>query len=302
MHELLKPFAVDGMNYIERAELMRMLADHDGPYFFDDLVFLNVAADCLCGYLPDTDPKRNFCYYRVVRSGIDGKGRRVEDYAIISCRDPDILERYLDFYYNNRIIRRFSVNVPAKFESASEDSDKTVKALLEKYGGYYKISEERPPIHDYRFPDPDNITATAESGAYQVKNQATNKARSDHEKFKRFIWILYKDGKPLIEEFINPYFEQELGPYPYCVDVGVKAISFGDTEYLREGVKIETEEYAFIRRYIASVFAKEGYIIKSIATGNEDDTDEIYEQMGMEKYRSFILLETEEQTKKDDFI
>lgn len=292
MHELLKPYAVNGMNYIERAALMKMLADHDGSYFLDDLNFLDVAADCLCGYLPDTDPKRNFCYYRVIR-GMDENDRRLANLVIISCRDLNALEKYLDFYYNNRIMKRFSVNVPARFESSDEDSVDTVKALLEKYSGYYRFSEKRPPRHDYRFPDPENITATAENGIYQVKNEVTDKGRSDSEKFKRFIWTLYKDGEPLIEEFVNSFFEQELDPYPYCVDVRLKAISFGNTKYLREGVKIETEEYAYIRRYIASAFAKEGYIIKSIATENEDDTDEIYEQMGMTKYRSFILIETE---------
>ncbi len=284
MHEILKPYIMEELSHIERDELVDILKKTDRSYFLDDLNFLTISEDSLCTYIQGTDVSRNFSYLRILPPNVTGDGiimqdSRVEAFIIITCRDLDVLEKYLDLHYKTRLHNAFAINAPVSFAKPDCDAVEAVKELIKKYDGYYSFPDDFPPMFDYRFPDPENIPAPTPDPKYRVVNELSEGVP---EEASDFCWTLYKHGEPLFNALFSSY----------CEDLGLKCISISATITNYCEHEIESEDLLYLRSYIASKYASDGYTIKNIATNIGGDNDDMCVDLGMKKYRTFIRLVT----------
>ena len=69
--------------------------------------------------------------------------------------------------------------------------------------------------------------------------------------------------------------------------------AFDNSFYAYEDKKISTDDALKMWHYLARKYASNGYIVKGIAINEEYDNDEMYVRLGMEKYRCFFKLITD---------
>ncbi len=284
MHDILKNYVVEGMSYIDRNELVEILKQTDSSYYIDDLNYLTLPSviDALCGYLPGTLPSRNFCYIRLLNkkwgSHSEGVELCIPKECVISCRDVKALELYLSFFFENRVFEKFSLNVPARFDDAEQPAEKIIPNLLERYDGYYKVSSHK---FDYRFQDSKNIFLNEENSSYVIESSLQD-IFSEEVLIYDDWYVLKKYDEPIFAYGCNLYYDPER--------IGIKCFSFANHFHAYEDKVIVTEDVLYLWRYLAKKFINDGYVVKSIAIDVGFDNKEIYEHMGMEKYRCFIKL------------
>ena len=282
MHDLLKNYVVKGLSYIERDELVKILKQADNSYYIDDLNYLTAPSviDGLYGYLPGTTPSRNFCYTRLLNIMRNSK-LPIPKECVISCRDVNVLELYLSLFFKNRVFEKFSLNVPIRFDDTEQPTEKIVPKLLEQYDGYYKVSSY---MFDYRFQDARSFFAGDKVGLYEIVSTPQD---------------IFGDNVPVyndwyvLKKYDNPIFAYGCSLYYDLEKIGVKCFSFGNHFYTYEDKTIVTEDVIYLWRYLAKKYANEGYIVKAIAIDDGFDNDEMYKRMGMERYRCFIKMKTE---------
>lgn len=286
MHELLRNYVVEGLSYIDKDELVKILKQADNSYYIDDLNFLTAPSniDCLCGYFPGTDYTRNFSYVRLINKSWQTNltnidiDFRILDSVFISCRDLNVLEQYLDLYYENRLFKKISLNVPARFDDAEQPAEKIVPNLIEKYNGYYNISSQ---VFDYRFQDLNAISSNKEDSSYVIESSLQDQ-HSDEIPIYDDWYVLKKYGNPIFAYGCSLYYHPER--------IGIKCFPFGNEFHTYEDKVIVTEDVLYLWKYLAKKFASDGYIVKAIAINEGFDSDEMYVRMGMKKYRCFFKL------------
>lgn len=286
MHELLKNYVIEGLSYMDKDELVKILKQADNSYYIDDLNFLTMPSniDCLCGYFPGTDYARNFSYVLLINknwqinpTNIDIDFRSL-DRVFISCRDLNVLEQYLDFYYENRLFKKFSLNVPASFDDAEQPAEKIVSNLIEKYNGYYSISSQ---VFDYRFQYLNTISSNEGDSSYVIESSLQD-LFSDLIPVYDDWYVLRKHGNPILAYGCSLHYRPER--------IGIKCIPFANNFYAYEDNVIVIEDALHLWKHLAKKFANDGYIVKGIAINDGFDNDDMYQRMGMEKYRCFIKL------------
>ena len=287
MHELLKNYVIEGLSYMDKDELVKILKQADNSYYIDDLNYLTVPGiiDALCGYLPGTNPSRNFCYIRLLNikrsSNSEEDELRIPKECVISCRDFKALELYLSFFFENRVFEKFSLNVPARFDDAEQSAEKIVPNLIEKYNGYYGISSQ---LFDYRFQDLNAISSNEEDGSYVIESSSQD-LFSDRIPVYDDWYVLKKYGSPIFAYGCSLPYRSER--------IGIKFVLFANNFHAYDDKVIATEDALRLWKYLAKKFANDGYIVKGIAINDGFDNDDIYQQMGMEKYRCFIKVKTD---------
>ena len=274
---------------MDKDELVKTLKQADNSYYIDDLNFLTMPAnlDCLCGYFLGTDCARNFSYVRLINkswqtnpTNIDIDFRSLNS-VFVSCRDLNVLEQYLDFYYENRLFKKFSLNVPARFDDAEQPAEKIVANLIEKYNGYYNISCH---MFDYRFQALNTISSKEEDSSYVIES-------SSQDLFSD--WIPVYDDWYVLKKYGSPIFAYGCS-LPYRSErIGVKCVSFANNFHAYDDKVIATEDALYLWKYLAKKFANDGYVVQGIAVNKGFDNDDMYQRMGMEKYRCFIKLKTD---------
>lgn len=289
MHELLKNYVIEGLSRIDKDELVKILKQADNSYYIDDLNFLTMPSniDCLCSYFPGTDYARNFSYVRLINknwqtnpTNIDIDFRSLNS-VFISCRDLNVLEQYLDFYYKNRLFKKFSLNVPVRFDDAEQPAEKIVPNLIEKYNGYYNIASQ---VFDYRFQDLNAVSSNKEDSSYVIESSSQD-LFSDRIPVYDDWYVLKKYGSPIFAYGCSLQYRVER--------IGIKCVPFANNFHAYEGKVIVTEDALCLWKYLAKKFANDGYIVKGIAINDGFDNGEMYQRMGMEKYRCFIKLKTD---------
>lgn len=286
MHDLLKRYVVEGLSYIDRDELVKILKQADNSYYIDDLNYLTIPSinDCLCGYLPGTLPSRNFCYIRLLNikrsSNSEDVELRTPKECVISCRDAKALELYLTFFFEHRVFEKFSLNVPARFDDAEQPAEKIIPNLIERYDGYYKVSSY---MFDYRFQDARRFFVGEKGGSYQIVSASQD--IFDNAPVYDDWYVFKKYGKPIFAYGCSLYYDPER--------IGIKCFSFDNSFYAYEDKKISTDDALKMWHYLARKYASNGYIVKGIAINEEYDNDEMYVRLGMEKYRCFFKLITD---------
>lgn len=289
MHELLKNYVIEGLSYMDSDELVKILKQANNSYYIDDLNFLTMPSnlDCLCGYFPGTDFARNFSYVRLINKSWQTNPTNIDidfrslDGVFISCRDLNVLEQYLDFFYENRLFKKFSLNVPARFGDAEQTAEKVVPNLIDKYNGYYNISSH---MFDYRFQDLNTISSNEEDSSYVIESSLQD-LLSD--------WIPVYDDWYVFKKYGIPIFAYGCSLQYRPERIGTKCFSFDNSFYAYEDKKISTDDALKMWHYLARKYASNGYIVKGIAINEEYDNDEMYVRLGMEKYRCFFKLITD---------
>ncbi len=272
---------------MDKDELVKIIKQADNSYYIDDLNYLTVPSiiDALCGHLPGTNPSRNFCYIRLLNikrsSNSEEDELRIPKECVISCRDFKALELYLSFFFENRVFENFSLNVPARFGDAEQPAEEIVSNLIEKYNGYYNIFSQ---VFDYRFQDLNAISSNEEDSSYVIESSLQD-LFSDWIPIYENWYVLQKNGSPIFAYGSNLCLDPER--------IGIKYFSFANNFHTYEDKVIATEDAVYLWKYLAKKFANDGYIVKGIAINDGFDNDDIYQRMGMEKYRCFIKLKTD---------
>lgn len=291
MHDMLKPYAMEEFAYLPKDELINLLKKTDIAYFLDDLNYLTVPTchDALCGYIPGTDPARNFSYliYREIPPEVQAEMETklepwVDKELYISCRDPEVLEQFLDIHYKNRIHTRLCLNTPVQLGDQGKNVQETVETLLAKYNGYYRLDPKCSPVYDYRYAEPGEITMPEKNPVYRIENRTFGTLPDE---LLLYCWVLYKQDEECFCTLLNT---------ANYVSVGIKCISFSDDIRNSAERKAEAEDVLYLWKYLAAKFHEDGYLIKSIALNIGFDSDEMYEIMGMTKYRCFTTVITED--------
>ena len=289
MHELLKNYVIEGLSYMDSDELVKNLKQANNSYYIDDLNFLTMPSnlDCLCGYFPGTDFARNFSYVRLINKSWQTNPTNIDidfrslDGVFISCRDLNVLEQYLDFFYENRLFKEFSLNVPARFGDAEQTAEKVVPNLIDKYNGYYNISSH---MFDYRFQDLNTISSNEEDSSYVIESSLQD-LLSD--------WIPVYDDWYVFKKYGIPIFAYGCSLQYRPERIGIKCVPFANNFHAYEDKVIVTEDALYLWKYLAKKFTNDGYVVKGIAINDGFDNDDMYQRMGMEKYRCFIKLKTD---------
>ncbi len=289
MHELLMDYAVEGLSYIDKYQLINALKRADNSYYIDDLNFLTQASniDCLCGYFSGTNYTTNFSYVRLINKNWQTNPTNIDidfrilDRVFISCRDLNVLEQYLDFYYENKLFRSLCLNMPIRFDDVGKPVEEVLPEILVKYSGYYTLSSQ---IFDYRFQNLNNIFSNEEDSSYVIESSLQDQF-SDEVPIYDDRYVLKKYDEPLFAYGCNLYYDSER--------IGIKCFSFGNEFHTYEDKVIVTEDVLYLWKYLAKKFANDGYIVKGIAIDDGFDNDEMYVRLGMEKYRCFFKLITD---------
>ena len=282
MHDLLKNYAVDGLDYIDKNELVKALKRADNGYYIDDLNYLTMPSvvSCLCGYFPGTIPEGNFCYDRLINRNWQVDPDNVDllppNDCIISCRDLDAVERFLDLFYENNMCKKYSLNLPARFEETDQPAEKVLQNLLEKYNGYYRLKSQR---FDYRLNNLNDILECDIDSSLEIVS-ATQDMFDDVPIYNDW-YVLKKEGRPVFA----------YGHYAYHSErIGIKFFSFSDSVHAYGDGPVLEDDVLRMWRFLARKYMREGYIVKGIAVDKEFDNDEMYVRLGMEKYRCFFKL------------
>ena len=284
MHDLLKKYTVNGLHYIDKNELIDALKRVDNAYYIDDLNYLTLPSnvDCLCGYFPGTIPERNFCYVRLINKNWqvdpDNPELLMPNGCVISCRDLDVAERFLDLFYEHRFFKKYFLNLPAKFEGTEQSE---VEALLEKYKGYYRLTSLK---FDYRFQDLNDIWEDDVVSSNQIESVPQDIFRDDLLTYSDW-YVFKKGGKSAFAYGCFKYFHPER--------IGMKIFSFGNHFHTYENEIITTEEALQLWKFLARKYMKDGYVVKGIAVDDGFDKDEMYLRLGMKQYRCFVTLATD---------
>lgn len=287
MGDFLKKYAVDGLRYIDKNELIEALKHADNAYYIDDLNYLTMPniIDCLCGYLPGTTPERNFCYVRIFGNSWQFDPNNPPQFRlpkgyIISCCDLDAAERFLDLFYENRVFNKYFLNLPAKFEGMNRSAEEVLQTLLDKYKGYYRIASK---VFDYRFEDfCDDWDRDDRSIEISLAEQDI--FGDDVQIFDKW-YVLRKEGKPVLAYGYSPYYHPDR--------IGTKFFSFDNSLHAYGDNAILEEDVLHLWKFLAHKYIEEGYIVKGIAINDGFDNDEMYLRMGMAKYRCFLKLITD---------
>ena len=289
MHKLLIDYAVEGLSYIDKYQLIQALKRADNSYYIDDLNFLTQASniDCLCGYFSGTDYTRNFSYVRLINKNWQTNPTSIDiDFrtlgrVFISCRDFNVLEQFFDFYYENRLFRSLCLNTPIIFDDVGKPAEEVLPEILAKYSGYYTLSSQ---IYDYRFQDLKNIFSNEDDSLYVIESSLQD-LLSDEVPVYDDWYVVKKYGKPVFAYGCSLNYHPER--------IGTKCFSFDNSFYKYVNETIQTEDVLSIWTYLAKKYISDGYVVKGIAINEGFDSDEMYVRLGMEKYRCFFRLITD---------
>ena len=98
-------------------------------------------------------------------------------------------------------------------------------------------------------------------------------------------YVLKKYGKPVFAYGCALNYHPER--------IGTKCFSFDNSFYKYVNETIQTEDVLSIWTYLAKKYISDGYVVKGIAINEGFDSDEMYVRLGMEKYRCFFRLITD---------
>jgi len=307
MHELLKPYCFDEFLYIPRRDMIALLKQTDNAYYIDDLNYLTCRQDdmVLCGYFPGTDPARNFCYIDMTageicfgeeRFGFTNPPKSVK----ITCRDFELLRRYLKFFGERSTGLLLSLNVTSAWEEA-------VGELLAETGVY----EKREILYDMRFPseseqkeepipEPYRVVYAGAEEALLLERVRTEsepgteryvEAESMLDEIRtnpaHMIWTLYENDRPLFT-----YNADGWGDWDALEKrIGYRLFGFGSRYVTHSGREPEENECACLLRVLCRYYGERGYFIRNI-TLNERimESESVCRMLGMERYRMFVYL------------
>lgn len=287
--------------------MIELFKKHDIEYFIDDLNYLTIKKDeaVLCAYFPDTDPKENFCYIFLGGPGAyrycnheDENNLLAPNFAYISCRDLEILKKFIELFNKHTAPLHLSINIPASFDQTD--------AFMTNFDLYQK----HKTLYDMRFETPLKMNGSKEyhvtkSGKAEVKLlrdllSVNNDSDTDYwiENFiyqivnneNHHIWTLYKNDDPVFTYDSSPWrIFTKNGIITSEDRIGAKIVSFSDMYVL---FRTPTEdELLYFLKYISSYYKKYGFIVKNICIDDEKsifETEELCQKIGMTPYRKFI--------------
>ncbi len=317
MHELLKPYCFEEFQYIPREELIVLLKRTDNAYYIDDLNYLTSRQDdmVLCGYFPETDPARNFCYIDMT-AGELCLGKEIFRFenppksVKIACRDFELLRRYVKFFAERKTGLRLSLNVTASWEE-------TVDRLLAETGGY----EKREVLYDMRFPDGKELTdepvpepyrivyagsaevvllervledAEPESVRYVEAESILGEVRTNPA---HMIWTIYENDQPLFTYDADGWGDPEAQEER----IGYRLFSFGPRCILHSERAPDEKACAWLLRVLCRIYKERGYFIKNITLNERGiESETVCRMLGMERYRMFVYLHEINHSKEEE--
>lgn len=310
MHKLLRPFICEDLCYLDRSDLVERLKKTDLEYFIDDINYLSapsVTDDSytLCGYLPGTDPTRNFCYITVNETRDFPNPGDVSTtppkLLIVSCRDKEVLHKYLSLFEKQKPQLRISLNLPAVWETELDD-------LLELHRDSYVKGRV---LYDMRFESRDRVLAPPLSEVYRVvpsgerevellsemlQNMAPGDRRGLTESYLRDIqsdtgreyFSMYKDGRLLFTYVVQNWDDRKVSA-AQCIGKSVMSFSNQYIKHVDEEIDMASQE--FFLRFLSERYVNKGFIVKNVAFDNHPfENEEVCRRLGMVRYRQFVSL------------